>query len=661
MVATFWPVIIDRRDSWSGYASGLWRHAQVHRLRWLCGSATFLIAVLWLGSETFASLVHKPLLLLFTSLPGKLPAGSQWLLLTLVALLLGSGMLWLIRRRRRGRRFVILQATAPLSLGAPGLLTILLLGLPLPLMLVADGEKIDRPAALGTQMLASLRHLDVREKVLLARPAQPETLADLRGTDPAKREAALRSIQRIDLQNRSLRRANLSSTLAPRAELRGARLQGAKFEDAQFRGADFRGAQLQGVLFLGTELHGANLSKLNLQRTVFGEVWLDGADLSDAQLQGAKLSEVQLQGAKLDRADMQGMNLSATGMRGASLRSASLQGANLFGVPLQGADLEQAQMDGANLSQAQLQGAKLERALLRRAILADAHLRGASLGLAELQGANLSGAELQGANLSRVDLHGANLSKAQLQGADLLYAKLWAANLKDAQLQGANLSEASFSGASLKDAQLQGANLSNTDMHGCLSQGAVLYTQMMNKAVVGLVDARGLKWRPLGPKELQSLRESQTGLTWSSKENQSRYNDAIEKAAVPGLKPPEIESCLRDASTQVSCKEVLSIEKFRQALLPILESLACRSPDVAYGILRQLGESPTGDREDSATRGLPLRLQNKLKEAEKDHSCPGLTKLPAANKELLSRLVQEEIQRGEAAKTSPPTATAPKR
>jgi uncharacterized protein YjbI with pentapeptide repeats len=571
LVAIFWPVIMDRRDSWSAYMGAVWRHARLHWLRWLWGTAGLLIAVFLLerevsspGTSSLPPLVpESKVYVIWLTEPWLFKLLVGWLLLILFARPFRCCTRWL----SRGRYFALPDGGAHFILGTPGLLAILLLGLPLPLMLVTDGEKLDRPAAVSTRILASLRHLNLHERVLLAKPPQPETLADLRGSDPARMEAALRSVQRIDLQNRSLRRADFSNALLPKADLRGAQLQGAYVVDAQLRGADLRGAQLQRTLFMGTELHGANLSEVQLQRTLFMEVWLDRANLKGAQMQGTFFDEVRLQGANLSEAHLQGADLSASDLR------------------------------GANLSGAQLQGATLSR---------------------WLDGANLSGAHLQAANLSEARLQGANLNTAQLQGADL----------PGAQLQGVELSTA----------QLQGTNL----------RGAVLYTDAVPREPV---DARGLKWRPLSVEESQSLRESQARLTWSSKEDQSRYNAAIEKAAAPGLKPPQIGACLRDNETQVTCYNDLPLEQFRALLLEELERLACQSSDTARGIFSRL----------ESMKDLALRLQNRAKTAD-SNSCPGLAKLSAPDKERLSALAsKDEAQPDGPAKRNPPTADAPRR
>lgn len=313
LVVMLWPLIMDRSGSWSAYIRGIWVGARLHWLGWLWGLLGFAMYIAFLTSESQV-----------VSL-GFDKAFSGWLLLTLFAPVLRRGMRWL----SRGRYFAVPQTVEPLTLGIYGLLITLLVGLPLPLILVADGEIIDRPVARGI-LMQSLRHLDLREKVLFAKPTRPEVLADLRrGTDPAKREAALRSVERVHLQNRSLRGANFRKAVLPMADLREANLQGANFRDADLLGVDLARAQLQEVNLSGAELQGANLGQAQLHGASLINAQLQGANLGLAQLQAADLTFAKLEGANLENADLQGADLSNAELRGAVLWKAKLKGANL--------------------------------------------------------------------------------------------------------------------------------------------------------------------------------------------------------------------------------------------------------------------------------------------------------------------------------------------
>jgi uncharacterized protein YjbI with pentapeptide repeats len=605
LVAILWPVIMDRRESWSAYMAAVWRNARLNWLWWLWGAAGLLIAVLLLETEVrlprdrwsglpsvlVAEAKHYVQWLSEPWLSWLLKLLGGWLLLTLLAPLFRLCGRWLTH----GRYFAPRHGAA-FNPGARGLLAIVLLGLPLPLMLITEGEKIDRPTALATRVLGSLRRLDLREKVLLAKPPSPEILADLRGTDPARLEAALRSVQRVDLQNRSLRKADLSSALMPKADLRQAQLQGAVVVNAQLQRADFTGAQLQGAMFGGDgrlifdsmHFHGANFKDANLQRAVFAGARLNGTNLSKADLQHAKFAEVLLEGVNLEEATMQGTEFEEVSLQGANLSKAKLQGAQVFG------DLR-----GADLTKAHLQGAALQGSL-----------QGANLSWAYLQGANLSGSRLQGADLSQAQLHGADLSRAQLQGADL------------------------------STAQLEGVTLRN----------AVLYSY----AVHGNVDARGLKWRPLSAKEIQSLSESQANLRWWNDENRSRYQGAIEKAGEPGLRQPIFTSCVRDDQTEVACSD-LPLEQFRLRRLAEIEKAACQALENARGFLHGYAVVL------QSVEGGVLYLENRVKTAD-EKSCPGLAKLSPRYKAYLSKLASKDHARASGpGKGSPATAVVPKR
>ena len=252
---------MDQGDSWTTFMKRVWDNVKQRRLRWAWRFAGIVVALTLMEIPSDRKRLGA---IVFTAL-------AAWLVLTVSAPAWRGAFHWL----SRGRYFASTQSN-PLVSGAIGLLVVLLIGLPLPLMLKFDGETLDSPRAVGTEIINALklRRLYLSEQVLLANAARPETIADLRSKDPAKMEAAQRSIERVNLQGRSLRGAWLDGALMPLADLRDARLQGANLLDAQLQGANLRDAQLQ------------------------------GAHLERAQLQGANLRGVQLQGADLRRAEL---------------------------------------------------------------------------------------------------------------------------------------------------------------------------------------------------------------------------------------------------------------------------------------------------------------------------------------------------------------------
>ncbi len=100
------------------------------------------------------------------------------------------------------------------------------------------------------------------------------------------------NLQKADLFQANLQKANLGDANLQKADLLRANLQGANLERADLREADL----------LSAELQGADLRDANLQKAYLGSAQLQGANLRDAELQGADLREAELQGADLREA-----------------------------------------------------------------------------------------------------------------------------------------------------------------------------------------------------------------------------------------------------------------------------------------------------------------------------------------------------------------------
>lgn len=358
LLVTLWPVIMNRHGSWKCFNCGAWQYARQHRLQWIV--RFFGFTALLLGVTT------------------QLPPGNEvwlrrvlWIIasasvsIDLVVCLLQRG-----KKRLGCRRFSpeLEKAKSP-GLGFRGLLTAIVLGLPLSILLVVDGERLDRPYALATDLIYSLRILDLHERVLLARPAKPETIADLLSVAQQNRAVSFNSIERIDLRKRSLRHANLNGSLLIKADLRGANLEGATLTDADLREANLEDADLTHALLTGADLRdarmkdanfsGAYLAETKMQGLDFERAYLPAAVLTLAKLQGANLTKAFMWGADLHAADLRGADLSAASLRGADLSRANLQGASLAGVDLRGAVLTGSYFEGADLRQASFYGGSL--------------------------------------------------------------------------------------------------------------------------------------------------------------------------------------------------------------------------------------------------------------------------------------------------------------
>ena len=365
LVIILWPVIMDPRDSWRDYLRRL--VSRLHR-RWRMGLAW---AAVWVGvvAPGFAT-TRVGYFSAAAAIPGLL------ILLGLVRGLAGLVRRWRGRRREPAGDIV---ADARLVRGMPGLLLVVALGAPLPLGLLADGEWWEeevlgwqdvplvgprtevpveryRYPVVASEAYYRFRSLDLSEQVLLAKPAKPGLIAQLREGDPEKVAEALKQVEPVKLRGRSLRGAWFNGALLPGADLRF----------AQLRRADLTGAQLQGADLSEAKLQGASLYRAQLQ----------GADLVGAGLEAASLLDAELQGAVLGITQLQGAELSGAKLQGATLREAQLQGADLYRAKLQGAELRYAQLEGADLSGAQLQGADLRYANLYSAIVDDSAVFG---------------------------------------------------------------------------------------------------------------------------------------------------------------------------------------------------------------------------------------------------------------------------------------------
>ncbi len=202
--------------------------------------------------------------------------------------------------------------------------------------------------------------LDFMENPLTANELSAKTINTLREGEAQERDEALKEALGINLDNRTLRYAELSRAILPKANLTGSDLRGAKLQEAQLQGANLRNAQLQGAKLHGAKLHGANLFGAQLQGAILQTAELQGADLESASLSGSDLYRANLQGARLTSAQLQGADFQEAQLQGADLSEADLRGANFDGANLRGADLQAAAIGGADFH-----GAILDQADLR--------------------------------------------------------------------------------------------------------------------------------------------------------------------------------------------------------------------------------------------------------------------------------------------------------
>ncbi|MGB3401366.1 MAG: pentapeptide repeat-containing protein [Microcoleaceae cyanobacterium] len=168
-------------------------------------------------------------------------------------------------------------------------------------------------------------------------------------------------------------RAKLAKANFSRANLNGADLRESRMGQANFSRANLTGANLRGVFGVNVNLERADLRqaclvkadlpKADLNRAELRQANLTYANLSGADLSGANLRWADLRGANLSGADLSEANLSGANLSGANLSRANLLKASLVHTDLTQTNLIKADWMGADISGATLTGAKLYNVL----------------------------------------------------------------------------------------------------------------------------------------------------------------------------------------------------------------------------------------------------------------------------------------------------------
>ncbi|MBD2177045.1 pentapeptide repeat-containing protein [Pseudanabaena sp. FACHB-1998] len=211
----------------------------------------------------------------------------------------------------------------------------------------------------------------------------------------------------------------------------------------RLQGQDFSNIDLSGSVIEKLDLRQVILRKANLDNAKLNKIDLRGADLSNASLIEADLSLSNLAEANLTQAKLLRSNLSQV-----KLGSAILQKADLMKSNLSEADLNAANLNGAILVLTNLRKANLTKANLRESNLAAANLSDAILDGADLTASDLRSAELHLTNLSNANLSGSNLTSAKLILIEFAGTNLSGANFRNASIENiGSIESADFSNA----------------------------------------------------------------------------------------------------------------------------------------------------------------------------------------------------------------------
>jgi hypothetical protein len=143
-----------------------------------------------------------------------------------------------------------------------------------------------------------------------------------------------------------------------------------------------------------------------------------------------------------------------------------------------------------------------------------------------------------------------------------------------------------------------------------------------------LIDARGVVWEPLPDDEFRAL--SNDLPTWIK--DQGRRQEVLNRLAAasrPGASQLRLKSCLARSDTPLICgkryggkrydpENPEELAAFKKELHDYIGKLACESPEIAQGLVRQIPQEES----DSSRQGLEVVLKNLLDDKNKE--CAGL-------------------------------------
>jgi len=138
-------------------------------------------------------------------------------------------------------------------------------------------------------------------------------------------------LNKVDLVESYLRRANLWRAKLSGSDLRKTDLIEANLREADLRRVNFKGADLRDSDLREADLRGANLIKAKLN-----EANLIGADLREADLRGSNLIKAKLIETNLIETNLSGTNLSYSNLREANLINTNFTNSTITGVNLYG-------------------------------------------------------------------------------------------------------------------------------------------------------------------------------------------------------------------------------------------------------------------------------------------------------------------------------------
>lgn len=167
------------------------------------------------------------------------------------------------------------------------------------------------------------------------------------------------NLQKADLSEVYLQKANLESAKLRGSILVGVNLQEARLERANLRGANLSYAKLQGSILYAAKLQKSVLVSANFQKADLRHANLRGANLDDVKLGETLLDTANFQKANLRDSNLREENLIRVNFHETQLSTANIQGANLYGARFDSkTDLDDSFLIGANLFRSYFDEAK---------------------------------------------------------------------------------------------------------------------------------------------------------------------------------------------------------------------------------------------------------------------------------------------------------------
>ena len=236
----------------------------------------------------------------------------------------------------------------------------------------------------------------------------------------------------------------------------------------------------------------SNLENASLRHADLSMAHLNGAILTNADLLGANLYKAELKGATLKDANLFLANFTSV----KELSCEVLDKAKNWETAIRkkGAEPEGHECGEPNLNFKGIDFSEMDKQIFQKTFSPEEPFEEEEEEeYHKILADSLKGALLKSADLESFDLHSLNLSSAQLDeailiGADFKLAQLQKASLKDADLVGAQLQNADLTGAQLQRALLRRANVTDTifdeaDLEGAnLKEAVGLTCEQLNMA-----------------------------------------------------------------------------------------------------------------------------------------------------------------------------------